>query len=124
VAGVPYVAAAFFTPIAGDPNGPAMRWTSVASGDPDVAVAIPAMVAGNPDPVHMRGRRGGNDFDGMRRRWADADNDLRVGRADAEKNCAGCGEDLFLHGFHHSFSTASGLRCDLLWKVVRKTYGL
>jgi hypothetical protein len=98
-AGVPDVATALGTPLSGDPDGPAMGWAAVLAGNPDVAMAIPAVVAGDPDPVVVRGRDYGDDFDGAGRRRADADDDLRVGRADGEKESAGGGEELFLHRF-------------------------
>jgi len=106
VAGVPDVAATLFTPFAFNPYGPTMGWAAVGAGDPDIAVAIPAVIAGDPDPVAVHGRRFGDDFDGTRRR-TDTDNDLRVGRADGEKEGAGCGEELLLHGWS-LLGTASG----------------
>jgi hypothetical protein len=98
-AGVPDVATALGSPLSGDPDGPAMGWALVRAGNPDVAMAIPAVIAGNPDPVVVNGLWLGDDFDGARRRWADADHNLRVGHAESKKECAGCGEDLLLHRF-------------------------
>jgi len=102
VAGVPDVATTFGAPLAFNPNGSAMGRTLVFSWNPDVAASVPAVVAGDPYIVAVNGWRSWDNFDGTRRRWADADHDLRVGRADGEKNCAGCGEELFLHGFGRS----------------------
>jgi hypothetical protein len=118
VAGVPDVATALLAPLSGDPNGPAMRRTHVSSGNPNVAVSIPAVVAGNPDPVAVYGRGLWDDFDGARRRRADADNDLRVGSANGEKEGAGCGKDLSLHGRVAPWNCSS-IRCGLQRKVVR-----
>jgi hypothetical protein len=101
---VPDVAAALGTPLTGNPDGSTMRRTAVFAGNPDVAMAIPAVIAGNPDPVAMHGLWLGDDFDGTRGRWADADHDLRVGHADGEKESAGCGEELFLHCFRISLN--------------------
>jgi hypothetical protein len=92
---VPDVAATLFTPIAFNPDGTAMGWAGVVAVYPDIAVAIPAMVSGNPDPALMR--RCGGDFNGARRRWANADDDLRVRRANREEEAANCGEKLLLH---------------------------
>ena len=52
---MPDVAAALGTPLARDPDGAAMRRTAVGAGDPDVGVAVPAVVAGYPDPVAVNG---------------------------------------------------------------------
>jgi hypothetical protein len=94
---VPDVPAAFFAPLTGDPYGSAMWRTAIFAVDPDVPVAVPAVVAGDPDVAFVD--RCGNDFDGARRRWADADDDLGVcvSGADGEEESAGCGEKLFLH---------------------------
>jgi hypothetical protein len=62
-----------------------MGWALVGTGDPDVSVAVPAVVAGNPDIVAVYGWRLGDNFDGARRRRTDADNELCVGRADGDK---------------------------------------
>jgi hypothetical protein len=95
VAGVPDVATTLFTPFAFDPNGSAMGWAGVVTVDPDVSVAIPAVVAGNPDKALVWRRR--DDFDGSRRRWTNADDDLRVGNANRQEEAADCDEKLFLH---------------------------
>src|ERR1017187_5056830 len=95
VAGVPDVAAALFTPLAFDPDASAMGWAGVVTVYPDIAVAIPAVVARNPDKARV-GRRG-DDFDGARRRWTNADDDLRVGSANRQEEAADCGEKLLLH---------------------------
>jgi hypothetical protein len=94
---VPDVAAAFFAPLTGDPYGSAMWRTAILAVDPDVGVAVPAVVAGDPDIAFVGW--GGDDFDFVRRRWADADDDLGVcvSGADGEEESTGCGEKLFLH---------------------------
>ena len=92
---MPDVASAFGDPGTFNPDGTAMGWTAIAAGDPDVAMAVPAMVAGNPDPIAMR--CDGDDFHGTRRGWADADDDLCVGCTYGEKESAYSGQDLFLH---------------------------
>jgi len=96
VAGVPDVAATLFAPLTFDPDGAVMRRAAVGSVDPDVAVAIPAVIAGNPDVAFMRGD--GYDLHGTWGRRANADDDLRVGGANGKEKAAGCNEKLFLHG--------------------------
>jgi hypothetical protein len=80
---MPDVAAALFAPLTGDPNGSAMRRTAIDSRNPDIAVAVPAVVAGNPDVTFVW--RSGNDLNRARWRWADTDDDLRVSCANREK---------------------------------------
>jgi len=50
----PVPAAGFMAPVAGDPFGVGARRFGPAAFDPDVGMAIPAMVAGNPDPSIVR----------------------------------------------------------------------
>ena len=104
MAGVPDVASALGTPLAFNPNSAAMGRAAVATGNPDVAVTVPTVIAGDPDPVAVNGWGRGDDFYGARRRRANADHDLRVGHADGEEECAGCGEDLLLHRFCFSMN--------------------
>src|ERR1019366_8930027 len=94
VARVPDVATALFAPVAFDPDGPAMGWAGIVTVCPYIAVAIPAVVARNPD-IALVWRRG-DDFDGARRGWANADDDLRVGNANRQEEAADCDEKLFL----------------------------
>jgi hypothetical protein len=89
------MAAAFFAPLARDPDGTRMGRTTVGAGDPDIGVSVPAVIPGHPDPSGMRRR--GDYFNGVRRGWSNTHDDLRVGSADREKECAGCGEKLLLH---------------------------
>jgi hypothetical protein len=105
VAGVPDVAAALFAPLAFNPYGSAMWGTGVVTMDPDIAVAVPAVKSRNPDPTLVWG--GGHDFNGARRRWTNADDNLCVGSAYREEEAADCGEKLFLHR-SFSFWTAPG----------------
>jgi hypothetical protein len=92
---VPDVAATLFTPLACDPDGPAMGWAGVVAVYPDIAVAVPAVVSGNPGVARVWRR--GHDLDGTRRRWANANHDLRVGSANPQEKAADCSEKLFLH---------------------------
>jgi hypothetical protein len=92
---VPDVAAALFAPLAFHPNGSAMGRTGVVTVDPDITVAIPAVIAGNPDPALVDWS--GHNFDGTWGRWPDPDHDLRVSDADREEEAAHCSEKLFLH---------------------------
>jgi hypothetical protein len=92
---VPDVAATLFAPVALNPDCAAVWRMAEGTVDPDIAVAVPAVVAGNPNPALVGWGR--DDFDGARRRWANADDNLRVGSADREEEGTGCGEELFLH---------------------------
>jgi hypothetical protein len=59
---VPDVAAAFFAPLAFNPHGSVMGWVGVVAVNPNVAVTVPAMISGDPDPALVW--RGWDDFDG------------------------------------------------------------
>jgi hypothetical protein len=74
-------------PVTFIPSGVRMGWFYVGSGNPDVAVAVPAVVASVPGPFTMLGWRRRNDFMGTLR-WTDADNDLGLGDACSEKKAA------------------------------------
>jgi len=79
---MPDVATALLAPVALDPDGTGMRWTAVGAVNPDVGVAIPAVIAGNPD---IAGTRGWDHLDRTWRRGTDADDNLRFGGADREE---------------------------------------
>jgi hypothetical protein len=72
----PDVAAMALVPVTGDPVGVGVGWFDVGSGDPDVAVTVPAMVAIVPGPARVFVRRDGDNFDWTRRGRADSDDDL------------------------------------------------
>jgi hypothetical protein len=74
---MPDVAAAAGTPVAFDPVGALKGRALIAAGDPDVATAIPAVVAGMPSVA--RAGRDRDDLNRTRRRRTDADDDLRAG---------------------------------------------
>jgi hypothetical protein len=80
---MPDVAAALFAPVAGYPDCSVMRRPAMRSGNPDVAMPIPAVVARNPDIAGMRSS--GHNLNRARRRRANADDDLSVGSADCKK---------------------------------------
>jgi hypothetical protein len=88
------MAAAFFTPFAGNPFRTVMRWAAIVAINPDIVVPVVAVITGDPDITFARSR---NNFDGARGRGTDAYYDLRTRDADAEKEAAGCNEKLFLH---------------------------
>src|SRR5664280_2118381 len=87
-------------PTSGNPVGAGAWRLLIGSGDPDVAVSVPALVASVPAPVAVLGRGWRHDFARMPGR-SDGDADLGsgAGYADGEKDGAGCGEDLLLHLF-------------------------
>jgi hypothetical protein len=78
VAFYPDIAAAAVVPVAFNPAGVGMWGFDVGSGNPDVAFAVPAMIAGVPGPTGMLMWRRWDAFDDARR-WADADDNLRSG---------------------------------------------
>jgi hypothetical protein len=60
----------------------------VGAGNPDVLMAVPAMIAGVPHPVMMLGWRRRNDFVRTRRR-TNSDDDLSLSHARGEEQGAG-----------------------------------
>jgi hypothetical protein len=56
-----------------------MRRTTISAMDPDIAMAVPAVIARHPD---ITWAWSGYDFNRTRRRRTNADNDLRIGSAD------------------------------------------
>jgi hypothetical protein len=68
--------------------------------NPNIAFAVPTMVARTPRPAWMLTRRRRHGFDDRRRR-ADAYHDLcmgRDGRGERDNRCTCCGKYLLLHG--------------------------
>jgi len=75
-------------PIARYPNGPGVGRMNVAAGEPDVAVAIPAPIAGLPDPIGTwTGRRRRRYGFGLRRWRRSYLCDCRCGHADEKRQC-------------------------------------
>jgi hypothetical protein len=91
---VPDMTATLFAPFTRNPCGSTVGRTPVGTLYPYIAMAVVAVIARDP---YVAFARCGNNFNGTRRGWADADNNLCVGGADSEKEGAGCGEKLFLH---------------------------
>jgi hypothetical protein len=93
----PYITVATMIPMTIDPAGVGVGWFHIVSGDPDVCVVVPAVIAGVPGPVGVFVRWWRHDFD--RTRWwrADADYDLGLGNACGEKECAGESGEEFFH---------------------------
>jgi hypothetical protein len=76
--------------------GVGMGWLLIGTGDPDVALSVPAVVAVVPGPVAVLGRWRRDDFAG--RRWRpDADGDLGLRDAGAEEESAGAEEEILFH---------------------------
>jgi hypothetical protein len=89
---VPDVATALMNPLASNPDGVAMGWLDIGSGDPDVAISVPAMVALMPGPVGVFARRWRHALDDVGR-GTDANDDLSVGEGShAQKDCRCCYE--------------------------------
>jgi hypothetical protein len=83
-------------PVTLDPAGVGVRRFGIGSGNPDVAFAVPAMVAVVPCPFAMLRGRGRDDFVRPLRR-TDTDYDLGLCNSGREKEDAGnCRED-FVH---------------------------
>jgi hypothetical protein len=99
VARVPDLAAAFGAPLARDPDGSGTGRFGVAAADPDVAMAVPAVIAGNPYPATMWGRR--NNLHRARRGRPDTNHDLCLGGARSQDDGGCCGEktSLQVHSF-------------------------
>ena len=74
----PNIATVALVPVTGDPVGVGVGWFGVVSVDPDVVVAVPAVIAVVPGPTRVLVWWGGNDFNGARRRRSDANNDLSL----------------------------------------------
>jgi hypothetical protein len=96
------MAAAFLTPLAFNPDRAVVWRTPIGSVDPDIFVAIPAVVSGNPHIALVW--RGWCYFHWSRGRRADTYDDLSVGGANRKEEGADCGEKLLLH---RSFSLNS-----------------
>jgi hypothetical protein len=92
----PDVAFAVVVPVAVDPVGVGVGWFHVGSGNPNIPVTVPAVVAGVPGPVWVLVRWGRNVLDGTGR-WADPDDDLGLCNACREEECAGDSGEDFLH---------------------------
>ncbi len=78
VAFVPDVAAALVDPVAFDPDRMRTGRGHIGSWNPDIAVTVPAMIAGVPGPIGVSTRRGGYSLDHSSW-WTDAYDDLGVG---------------------------------------------
>ena len=97
VAFMPYMSATFGTPFAGNPYCSAMRWMTILTIYPYIAVAIPAMIARHP---YVSGASCWDYFDWMRWWGAYTNNDLGICSeccTDAEGDGCGCNKELLLH---------------------------
>jgi len=92
----PNVFAVAMVPVAFDPASVWMWRRNVLAGDPNVGVAVPAMIAGVPGPVAVLVRRRWNHFVRTRRR-ANGDVNLSCCDASGEEERARCSEKLLLH---------------------------
>jgi hypothetical protein len=83
-------------PMTINPNGVRMWGALVDPGNPDVAVAIPTVIATVPGPITMLGGRRRNDF--MRTfRWPNTNDNLGLGNTCGEQDTASDSEEGFLH---------------------------
>jgi hypothetical protein len=92
----PDIAFAMVVPVAVDPTSVGMGWFDVGSGNPDITVAVPAVVAGVPGPIGVLVGWGRNTLDRTGRR-ADPDDDLGLCNACREEEGAGDSGEDFLH---------------------------
>jgi hypothetical protein len=92
----PDVAVAVVVPVAVDPAGVGVRRFYVGSGNPDVAIAIPAVVAGVPGPIWVLMGWGRDVFNGAGR-GTDTNYDLTLHNTCGEKECAGDRGEYFFH---------------------------
>jgi hypothetical protein len=94
----PDVFAVAMIPVAVNPTGVRVRRFNVRARNPDIVVALVAVIAGVPSPIAVLGRRRRNDFVGTRR---GANRDVYLAKSvrgtDGEQECAGCGEKMLLH---------------------------
>jgi hypothetical protein len=67
-----------------------MRWLDIFARNPDVGVAIPAVIAGMPDPVVVFMRRWWDNL--VRRRWR-TDGDMHLGTCDPYRKYEGAGDN-------------------------------
>ena len=79
-----------------DPVGVGVRCRDIGSGDPDVAIAITAVVAGVPGSVGVFVGWGRDAFHGARG-WADAEFNLGLRDTCGDKKCAGNRGEDFVH---------------------------
>jgi hypothetical protein len=84
----PDVAAAVVVPVSGDPTGVVVGWFDVGSGDPDVAVAVPAVIAFVPGPFKVLVGWGWHNLMGAFR-WTDANYNLGLCDACSKESRAG-----------------------------------
>jgi hypothetical protein len=84
----PDVAVAVVVPVAVYPASVGVGWLNVGSGDPDVTIAIPPVIAGVPGIVGVLVGRGRDALNGARG-WTDTDYDLALCDTCGEKECAG-----------------------------------
>jgi hypothetical protein len=92
----PDITATPMIPMTLNPAGVGVWWFHIGSRNPDVAIAVPAVIACVPCPVGVLMWRGRDDF--MRsRRGADTDYDPGLGNACGEKEGAGKCSEQFLH---------------------------
>jgi hypothetical protein len=103
VAFVPDVATALFAPLAGNPDGSGVRGMGVVTGDPNVAVAVPAVEASDPDPITMGWRGRGNDLNGTRWGRTDSYNNLGGRGTHGEEGDGSGGEQGLFHVHTSSF---------------------
>jgi hypothetical protein len=82
---MPDIAAAAGTPVAFDPVGTSEGGSGVVAGNPDVSSAVPAVEAGYPYPVGVLARDYGDNLNGARWRWANADDDLCTGSRGSDR---------------------------------------
>jgi hypothetical protein len=96
----PDVTVAMMVPVARDPAGMRVGRFDVVAGDPDVLVAVPAVIALVPGPTGVLMGWRGNHFNGVRWGRADADYYLGIGDACRRKEEVGCSGEEFVHGFN------------------------
>jgi hypothetical protein len=96
VAFYPDIATAAMVPVPFGPTSMGMGRFDVGPGNPDVAIAVPTVVAGVPCPVRMFVRRRRHDLV-WALRWGDADYDLGLCNACGENKRAGNSGEEFLH---------------------------
>jgi len=90
----PIPAAALVSPVPVDPDGIPARWFNIVAGHPDIAGAVPTVIAVDPHPSFVR--NGAGMFDDDVRRFDLNIDMLREGWGDAEQ-CSCSNQKQFLH---------------------------
>lgn len=77
----PDIATMALIPVATNPVSMGVWWLDIVSGDPDVTVAVPAVIAVMPSPAGVLVGWSRDNFDGAWGRWSNPYDDLGLCKA-------------------------------------------